>query len=136
MTASETVIDFGKLIVPAFYPVHRDIVKGGHTYYDLYGGRGGLKSSFISLEIILGMMKDKEANAVIFRKYGVTLRESVYEQILWAIDVLGVSHLWEAGVSPMQCTYLPTGQKIIFRGLDKAKKTKSLKAGHGYFKYL
>lgn len=136
MTVSETVIDFGKLIVPVFYPVHRDIVKGGHTYYDLYGGRGGLKSSFISLEIILGMMKDEQANAAIFRKYAVTLRESVYEQILWAIDVLGVSHLWEVGVSPMQCTYRPTGQKIIFRGLDKAKKTKSLKASHGYFKYL
>ncbi|MBD5484058.1 MAG: PBSX family phage terminase large subunit [Lachnospiraceae bacterium] len=130
------MIDFGKLIVPVFYPVHRDIVKGGHTYYDLYGGRGGLKSSFISLEIILGMMKDEQANAAIFRKYAVTLRESVYEQILWAIDVLGVSHLWEVGVSPMQCTYRPTGQKIIFRGLDKAKKTKSLKASHGYFKYL
>ncbi len=136
MTASETVIDFGKLIAPVFYTVHRDIVKGGHTYYDLYGGRGGLKSSFISLEIVLGMMKDRQANAVIFRKYAVTLRETVYGQILWAIEALGVSHLWEAGVNPMQCTYRPTGQKIIFRGLDKAKKTKSLKASHGYFKYL
>lgn len=136
MTASEKVIDFGKLIVPAFYQVHRDIANSEHTYYDLYGGRGGLKSSFISLEIILGMMKDKDANAVIFRKYGVTLRESVYEQILWAIDVLGVSHLWEAGVSPMQCIYIPTGQKIVFRGLDKAKKTKSIKVSQGYFKYL
>ena len=136
MTASETVIDFGKLIAPAFYPVHRDILKGGHTYYDLYGGRGGLKSSFISLEIVLGMMKDPLSNAVIFRKYGVTLRESVFEQMLWAIDELGVSHLWESNVSPMQCIYRPTGQKIIFRGLDKAKKTKSIKVSHGYFKYL
>ena len=93
MTVSETVIDFGKLIAPAYYPMHRDIVKEAHTYYDLYGGRGGLKSSFISLEIILGMMKDKDANAAIFRKYGVTLRESVYEQILWAIDELGVAHM-------------------------------------------
>ncbi len=136
MTASETVIDFGKLIAPAFYPVHRDILKGGHTYYNLYGGRGGLKSSFISLEIVLGMMKDPLSNAVIFRKYGVTLRESVFEQMLWAIDELGVSHLWESNVSPMQCIYRPTGQKIIFRGLDKAKKTKSIKVSHGYFKYL
>jgi len=130
------VIDFGELIAPVFYPVHRDIVKGRHTYYDLHGGRGGLKSSFISLEVVLGMMNDKEANAAIFRKYGVTLRESVYEQILWAIDVLGVSHLWETGVSPMQCIYQPTGQKIVFRGLDKAKKTKSIKVSQGYFKYL
>lgn len=136
MTAFEKVIDFGKLIAPVFYPVHRDIARNRHTYYDLYGGRGGLKSSFISLEIVLGMMKDAQANAVIFRKYAVTLRESVYEQILWAIDALGVSHLWEVRVSPMQCIYRPTGQKIIFRGLDKAKKTKSIKASQGYFKYL
>ena len=132
----ETVIDFGKLVAPAYYPVHQDIVKGRHTYYDLFGGRGGLKSSFISLEIVLGMMRDAQANAAIFRKYGVTLRESVYEQILWAIDELGVPHLWETNVSPMQCVYRPTGQKIVFRGLDKAKKTKSIKASHGYFKYL
>ena len=96
---SETVIDFGKLIAPAFYPVHRDIVEGRHTFYDLYGGRGGLKSSFISLAIVLGMMKDPQANAAVFRKYGVTLRESVYGQLLWAIDELGVSHLWETNVS-------------------------------------
>lgn len=82
------------------------------------------------------MMKDRDANAVIFRKYGVTLRESVYEQILWAIDALEVTHLWETGVSPMRCVYRPTGQKIVFRGLDKAKKTKSIKASQGYFKYL
>lgn len=136
MTVSEKVIDFGKLIAPVFYPVHRDIARNRYTYYDLYGGRGGLKSSFISLEIVLGMIKDAQANAVIFRKYAVTLRESVYEQILWAIDALGVSHLWEVRVSPMQCIYRPTGQKIIFRGLDKAKKTKSIKASQGYFKYL
>ena len=136
MTASETVIDFGSLIAPMFYPVHSDILKGRHTYYDLFGGRGGLKSSFISLEIFIGTMKDPMANAVVFRKYAVTLRESVYEQILWAIEVLGVSHLWDVGVSPMQCVYRATGQKIVFRGLDKAKKTKSIKVSHGYFKYL
>ena len=102
MTALETVIDFGKLIAPAFYSVHRDIVKGGHTYYDLYGGRGGLKSSFISLEIVLGMMKDRQANAVIFRKYAVTLRETVYGQIKRANKALGDSQLWESGVNPNQ----------------------------------
>lgn len=124
------------VIAPSFYPVHRDIMAGGHTYYDLYGGRGSAKSSFVSAEIVLGMMDDPLANAAIFRKYAVTLRESVYEQIQWAIDVLGVSDLWDAKVSPLQFIYKPTGQKIIFRGLDKAKKTKSIKVAHGYLKYL
>ena len=136
MITSEKTVDFGKLIAPVFYPVHQDIACGGHTYYDLYGGRGSLKSSFVSLEIVLGIMKDSQANAAVFRKYAVTLRESVYEQVQWAIDELGVSHLWEARLSPLQFVYLPTGQKIIFRGLDKAKKTKSIKASQGYFKFL
>ena len=36
----------------------------------------------------------------------------------------------------MKMTYLPTGQVILFRGLDIAKKTKSIKVPHGYLKYL
>lgn len=124
------------IIAPAFYPVHWDILDGKHTYYDLYGGRGSTKSSFISVEIVLGMVEDPQANAVVFRKYGVTLRESVFEQIQWAIDELGMTDYWTSSVSPMQYVYKPTGQKIIFRGLDKAKKTKSIKTSRGYFKYL
>lgn len=128
------------IIAPAFYPVHWDIIDGNHTYYDLYGGRGSTKSSFIGTEIPFGMMADAEngiqSNAAVFRKVGNTLRESVYEQIAWGIDALGVSDLWSSSLSPMQYVYKPTGQKIIFRGLDKAKKTKSIKCSKGYFKYL
>lgn len=133
-------IQLTDIIAPAFYPVHWGILDGKHTYYDLYGGRGSTKSSFISVEIVLGMMADAKngvhSNAVIFRKVGNTLRESVFEQIAWAIDALGTNDLWASSVSPMQYVYKPTGQKIVFRGLDKAKKTKSIKASRGYFKYL
>lgn len=133
-------VNLTDVIAPAFYPVHWDIIDGKHTYYDLYGGRGSTKSSFISTEIILGMMEDAEkglfSNAAIFRKVGNTLRDSVYEQIEWAIDALGVSDLWESLLSPMQHIYKPTGQKILYRGLDKAKKTKSVKTSKGYIKYL
>ena len=133
-------VNLTDVIAPAFYPVHWDIIDGEHTYYDLYGGRGSTKSSFISTEIILGMMEDAEkglfSNAAIFRKVGNTLRDSVYEQIEWAIDALGVSDLWESLLSTMQHIYKPTGQKILYRGLDKAKKTKSVKTSKGYIKYL
>ena len=134
------IIQLTDIIAPTFYPVHWDILDSKHTYYDLYGGRGSTKSSFISVEIILGIMIDAEkgehTNAVVFRKVGNTLRESVFEQIAWAIDALGANDTWASSVSPMQYVYKPTGQKIIFRGLDKAKKTKSLKSSKGYFKYL
>lgn len=124
------------IIAPGFYELHQDIKEGNNTYYDLAGGRGSLKSSTISVEIVLGLEKDPNANAVVFRKYAVTLRESVYEQIQWAIDMLNLTDEWEPKVSPLQFVKKSTGQKIIFRGLDKAKKTKSIKVSKGYFKYL
>lgn len=132
----QTKVKLTDVIAPPFYKVHQDIKKGMHTYYDLYGGRGSTKSSFISVEIILGMMEDKQANAIIYRKVGETIGDSVFEQILWAIDALEVNHLWKCTTSPYRCTYKPTGQKIIFKGLDKAKKSKSAKVSKGYFKYL
>lgn len=124
------------IIAPSFYRIHWDIQDGLHTYYDLYGGRGSAKSSFISTEIPLGIMQDPQANGIIFRKVGSTIGTSVFEQCLWAIDALGVNHLWKATASPYKLTYKPTGQVILFRGLDKAKKLKSVKVAHGYLKYL
>lgn len=127
-----------KCIGKAFYSVHKDIQSGGHTYYDLTGGRGSLKSSFVSVEIIYNMMKKQNAkkHGVVYRKVGDTLETSVYSQIEWAIDILGVSHLWKLTKSPMRAEYLPTGQKIIFKGLDKAAKSKSIKVPFGYIGYL
>lgn len=127
-----------KCIGSAFYTVHNDINKYNHTYYDLIGGRGSLKSSFVSIEIIHNMQKEENCkkHAVVYRKVGDTLETSVYAQIEWAIDILGVSHLWKLTKSPMRATYLPTGQRIIFKGLDKAAKSKSIKVPFGYIAYL
>lgn len=133
---SQNQVKLTDVIAPGFYELHQDIKDGNHTYYDLAGGRGSLKSSTVSVEIVLGLEKDQNANAVVFRKYAVTLRESVYEQIQWAIDMLNLTDEWEPKVSPLQFVKKSTGQKIIFRGLDKAKKTKSIKVSKGYFKYL
>lgn len=124
------------LIAPNFWPIHQDIKAGKHTHYKLYGGRGSTKSSFVSIEIILGMMEDPQANAAVFRRVGATLQESCYEQLLWAIDALGVSHLWHPSLSPLRITYIPTGQRIIFRGCDDPNKAKSIKLRRGYFKYI
>lgn len=136
---SSAMIDGAKLssiIAPPFYDLHWDIQEGRHTYYDLFGGRGSTKSSFIGTEIPLGIMQDPLANAVVFRKVASTIGQSVFEQVLWGIDALGVNDLWKPTTSPYKLTYKPTKQVILFRGLDKAKKTKSIKVAHGYLKYL
>ena len=122
------------LIIDKFYDVHKDIKERKHTHYWFKGGRASTKSSFISLEIILNIIKDAECNAICFRKIGKDIEESVYNQILWAINILGVEAYFKAYKSPYRIVYIPTGQVITFRGLDDATKTKSIKLKNGYYK--
>jgi phage terminase large subunit len=124
------------VVAPSFYGVHKHIKQNDYTHYWLGGGRGSTKSSFTAIEIILGIMKDKNANAVVLRKVKDTLKDSVFEQLCWAIEVLGVSQYWHVPEAMLVLTYLPTGQKIIFRGADKPKKIKSIKFSRGYCKYI
>ncbi len=129
-------INFLDVIAPAFEAVHRDMTAGLHTHYALCGGRGSCKSSFASLEIVRGIMADKNANAVAIRKIGKNLRESVYEQCLWAIDKLGAADLWDSRVSIPELVYRPTGQRIVFKGADDPRKFKSVKMAQGYVKFI
>lgn len=123
-------------IAPAYSDLHKDVLEGAHVIYNLPGGRGSCKSSFVSLEIVNGIMSDPEANGIVFRRYAATMRESTYAQIAWAVEALGVGALWRGGFSPLQFTYIPTGQVITFRGLDDATKVKSIKPRKGVYRYV
>lgn len=125
-----------ELAAPSFYGLHSDIRRHKYTHYWLKGGRGSAKSSFISVELILGIMSHDDTNAVVIRKVGVYLKDSVYEQLIWAIDRLGVSALWKQKLSPLELVYTPTGQRILFRGADKPQKLKSTKVHKGYIRYI
>lgn len=129
-------VRISEAIAPAFYPVHGDIKRGGHNHYWLKGGRGSTKSSFVSVEIIRGIMHTPDTHAVVYRKVADTLAGTVYGQCLWAIHRLGVDEYWTARKSPLELIYKPTGQKIIFRGADDPAKSKSIKFAFGYPKYL
>lgn len=131
-------LDVCQHIAPVYILLHEDIEAGVHRYYNLPGGRGSCKSSFASLEIVNGIMRDTtgHSNAIVFRLVAGTMRESVFSQISWAIDTLGVGHLWRGTVSPMRYEYIPTGAQIIFRGLDDASKLKSIKPKKGTFRYI
>lgn len=120
-----------------YLPLHEDVLAAAHTRYYLPGGRGSAKSSFVSLEMVAGIMREPGVNGIVFRRYGVTLRDSVYSQVAWAIDELGVGDLWRGSVAPMQWTFLPTGQTIAFRGLDDSQKLKSIRPpAHGTYAYI
>ena len=125
-------ISLRSMVAPSFYGTHKEIKAGNVTEVVEKGGRGGAKSSYISIELLLQMLRHPDCHAAVFRKVGNTLRTSVYAQICWAISELGLTHKFRCTVSPMECTYLQTGQKILFFGLDDPGKVKSIKVPFGY----
>lgn len=125
-----------RVIAPAFQGVLLDVLDHGHGEYDLCGGRGSTKSSFISMALVQLLEQHEDINALVLRKVGETLRDSVYAQILWALETLGLMDQYECRVSPMEITRKATGQKIFFRGADKPEKIKSIKPKRGYIGLL
>lgn len=124
------------MIAPSFSSMIFDIESGEHSEYVLPGGRGSTKSSVISLEVIDLIEKNPDMHACILRQVGETLRTSVYQQMLWAIEGLGLSDEYKPTVSPLEITKVSTGQKIYFRGADDPNKIKSIKVPFGYIGVL
>lgn len=117
----------------------REIIGGGYDefwtskkrYVVNKGSRSSKKSSTASLKIVTRMMQYPLANTLVIRKTGASLKDSCFAQLRWAIDRLGVTPWWRARVSPLELEYLPTGQKILFRGLDDPLKVTSITVKHG-----
>ena len=132
-----TTCKISEILSPAFYEVHRKIRNREIDEVVCKGGRGSTKSSAIGgVELPIMLLKHPDCHAVVLRKIGNTLRASVYAQICWGISTLGLSNKFRCTVSPMEITYLPTGQKIMFFGLDDPGKIKSIKVPFGYIGIL
>lgn len=126
-----------RVIAEVFEPVYSDLIAGRHSEYWLKGGRGSTKSSFISLAIVLGLWRDEHANAIVYRRVGNTIKDSVYEQLIWAIDTLHLTKYFKLKKSPLEIERVRTGQRVLFRGADDPMKSKSIKLKRGqYFKFL
>ena len=121
------------LIPPVFIPDFMAALNHLYTEYVENGGRASCKSSFISLVGIAIMESCPLYNWLVTRKVADTLRDSVYEQIKWAIDKLHLSSKYKATVSPLCIENIYTGQRIVFRGADRPEKIKSIKLKTGYF---
>lgn len=125
-------IELASLIAPSFYELAYDIMEHRHTYYTLAGGRGSTKSSFAALMVVLLLMTHHDCHALVMRKVDKTIGRSVFPQIQWAVRALGQDAYFHMSVSPHQMTYLPTGQRIYFSGVDDPQKIKSIKPPFGY----
>lgn len=126
----------------------RMILKHEKERYTFTGGRASTKSSFISIVIVVLITMFPKLNALVVRKTAKTLRRSVFEQIVWAIDKLHLRYTKErktgfkipkSEVSALPITYIRkdgTKQQIIFAGCDDPEKIKSVKVSQGYFGIL
>lgn len=111
-----------------------DVVGGGYgkfwNFYGRYrvvkGGRGSKKSKTTALNMICRMMEYPQANLLVIRRTYRTLKDSCFAELKWAIHRLGVDAWWDMKESPLEMTYMPTGQKILFRGLDDPLKVTSV----------
>lgn len=115
-----------------FVDINRYIDNRTYREYMLEGGRGSIKSSFVSEKIIELLENNPKMCCVALRKVANTLKDSVYQQLEWALDKLSetypnIKNDYKFTKSPLEITKISTGQKIYFRGADDYGKIKSLK---------
>lgn len=123
-----------RVLGKAFVDINRQIKP--NIEYVFEGGRGGLKSSFVAFKIIELIKNNPQMHACITRQVAGTLKDSVYANMKWAINELGLMEEFECKVSPPEIKYIKTGQTIYFRGLDDETKLKSIKPEFGYIGIL
>ena len=117
-----------------YKPVLKQILRHDFVHYVFAGGRGSTKSSFVGgIAIPLLIMSNPGVHAICFRKIGNTIQNSIYSQVVWGIYQLGLESLFNIPKTYNNpITYIPTGQRIYFMGLDDPHKVKSVKAPFGY----
>ena len=121
-----------------------DVVgKGYKTFWNfkgryrvVKGSRASKKSTTTAMNLIYRIMKYPKSNALVVRKTYRTLQDSCYAQLRWAADRLGVKAYFDFKLSPLEIIYKPTGQKILFRGLDDPLKVTSVTVDVGYLCFL
>lgn len=123
-----------RVLGKAYVDINRQIKP--NIEYVFEGGRGGLKSSFVAFKIVELIKNNPQMHACITRQVAGTLKDSVYANMKWAINELGLMEEFEYKVSPLEIKYIKTGQTIYFRGLDDETKLKSIKPEFGYIGIL
>lgn len=126
-------INLREIIIEKYKEVLEDVLEHNHTHYVLKGGRGTTKSTFAGIAIPLLIINNPQCHAACFRKVGNTIKDSIWAQIVWGIHKLGLEdyfYIPKTYSSPI--VFKPTGQTIVFKGLDDPTKSKSLKMKFGY----
>ena len=111
---------------------YREFWFSKHRYLVCKGGRGSKKSTTAAMKVLWLIMKQPLTNALVIRRVFNSHKDSTFAQLKWAAENLGVRHLFKFSLSPLEITYLPTNQKILFRGMDNVMSITSITVEKGY----
>lgn len=128
--------DFALLIGRDFFRPHMLIAREAQTEFWCKGGRGSLKSSWASIELVKHIEDHPGEHAAAVMKRKNSLRDAVYAQVVWAIHELGLDDEYEMPVSTLKIRKKSTGQIIFFAGCDDPHKSKGLKPPFGHIGFL
>lgn len=136
-TAVEKLI--AKYHVPCLVNKLPDLVGGGYgkfwkcrrRYLVVKGSRGSKKSRTTALRFIYNLMKYPDSNLLVIRQCFNTHKDSTYAVLKWAVNRFNVGHLWKFSKTPLEARYVPTGQKILFRGMDDPESLSSITVDTG-----
>lgn len=105
-------------------------------YRVVKGSRASKKSKTTAINFVYNLMKYPDSNLLVVRKTFRTLKDSCWTDLKWAVHCLGADAYWDFTTSPLEATYIPTGQKIYFRGLDDPLKITSISVEKGVLCWL
>lgn len=115
---------------------YRDFWNFRGRYRVVKGSRASKKSKTTALNLIWQLLRYPGSNLLVVRRTYRSLRDSCFAELKWAVEKLGVSGSWQMRESPLEMTYVPTGQKIFFRGMDNSLKITSITAHQGCLCFL
>lgn len=112
-------------------PCFREVNRSTKRYIVMKGSAGSGKSVDTAQNYILRLMNDKGRNLVAMRKSDITNRDSTFAELTGAIyRMFGdkAERYWKINSSPLQLTFRPNGNKVIFRGMNDDKQREKLKS--------
>lgn len=95
-----------------------------HKFYFLVGGYGSSKSYHVAVKLIKKLLQEKR-KALVIREVFDTIRDSCFDLLEEVASAMGVEEYLTFTTSPMQVRF-KNGSRIIFKGMDKPAKLKSL----------
>ena len=105
------------------------------TRYRIYAGARNTKKSvdILGYEVVFKILENEWVNILILRQNDTDNGGSTFPNLVSIIDEMGLTDYFLFRSNPREIIYIPTQQKITFKGFNNPTSHTSLKAFHGVY---